>query len=637
MNVSVKVLLVNVCLIIVGMFSTLSLYSQDNDNLFSKPRRRYIITDTIDCNGHSVVFPKRSKIIFKGGIITNAKLTFNKTKIISDNICFGENIHFDGSIRNDISFEWFDIKFNQKLDNSSAINSALCLASLSPSKLFKLALNEHVYVNAHQDDFVKRNGIEYITNGNIRVPSGVTFDLNGSTIHALPNDCPQYAVVFSADTENVVICNGVISGDADNHIFNKGTHEWGYGIELQGVKNFLIKDIVCENCTGDGIDIQAFLDFDNSGKLQHIINCRNGMILNSHCRNNGRNSMSIQGCDTLFVDNCSFETAKRTAPKAGVDIEPSISKGIVSNVIFKDCKFNNNGAYGLLIHKIAETVCINKIRIIQSSFFSDDASYHILNNGAEGLDIENCAFLSTVNTGYHIRNTNTSNVLINSCHSVSSGVRIQFDGIIENLNVSDTQLSSFKIIRYPDKETRVKINVYSCDIIPDNDVYALFEHSPNPNSLDVTFEKCTFDYSKSVFRNPQNNVFLIGNNSDVRYLFDMCKFIGNGANMNITNSLHLKNSYIQNVRLNIVLKENIPNNIVFTKNTIDGFYIYPNNTAIKLVNSSITSPAYINLSDNSFITQSADPISLFYFNAVRNIQIESNNTNLKFKSKSIVE
>lgn len=627
-SISVRAIL----FIVMGLLLSRSLYSKDFDeNPFSRSRSRYVITDTLDFNNQTVVLPKRSKLIFKGGMIKNAKLTLNMTKIISDDVCFGGNMSFNGSIRNRVCIEWFDIKYGQKIDNSSSINSALQLTSLSTSKELKLPLNKHVYVKAHQEEFVKLNGVDYLTSGNIQIPSGVTFNLNGSTIQALTNDCPQYAIVFSVNTENIVICNGVIRGDAESHVFNKGTHEWGYGIEFQGVSNFTIKDIICENCTGDGIDIQAFLHFDKRGQLKHISNCSNGVISNTICRQNGRNSMSIQGCNNLVVENCSFETASRTAPKAGIDIEPSISKGIVSNVIIRNCKFINNVSYGLLIHKIAESVCVKNIKIISSSFNSEDSNYHILNNGAYGLEIDDCVFASKVKTGYHIRNTNATNVSISSCSSPINGVRLQCDGVINDLDVSNTDISAFRIIRYPEHETEVKATLYSCYIRPDNDAYALLEHSIDLNSLDVTFLHCTFDYSECIFRNPQNTIFLVGNIPEIRYEFNNCKFIGNGANLNLTNSVNVQNSYLDNVKLTVLLKEDTPNKIIFTNNTIENFYVYPDNIAINLLNISKSTSAYLDFSDNHFETSINDSLLLFNSSQKNNLKIICNNTNIAFE------
>lgn len=530
----------------------------------------FVIKDTIDLRGQTISIPSFSRLKFKRGLIKNGNIIFNDTRIVSKKTCFGAKLCFYGSIVDQVNIKWFDICYDRQCDNSSLLNSALQLSSLSKAnKKILLLKNSHIYVKSHDDAFDKKNnhGIQYMRTGTVFIPSHVTFDLNGSTIECISNSKSQYNVLFSKETVGIKIINGIIRGDAQTHTYSAGSDEWGYGIELQGVQDFEIKNIVCEYCIGDGIDLQVAMEYDGS-RLQWVKNCKRGRIEAVTCRNNGRNSLSIEGCDSLFIYNSSFCTATRTAPRAGIDIEPSISIGCVSSVFIENSTFSNNGSYGLLLHKIKPQVVIDNIVVRNCTFEGSDVNYHILNNGASNLLINNSQFVSATKTGYCVRGSNSENMKIDSAIS-AEGISVQFDGVTKGTTIENSLLLSFRLHDYDHNSSFEDVVLSNCKIKPHSGVYALMEHTNTTIRADVLFEKCIFDYSDVVFTNSLHRPFLIGNNMNHKYTFSECTLLGNGDEIVSSSNIIFRNSILKNTRVAFNMRNTRDCKIDFINNKVE--------------------------------------------------------------------
>ena len=62
---------------------------------------------------------------------------------------------------------------------------------------------------------------------------------------------------------------------------------------------------------------------------------KNVKIVNCTVTDNGRNNISVSKGDNIEIGNCYIYNAKRTAPKAGIDVEPDANE-TVKNISIHD-------------------------------------------------------------------------------------------------------------------------------------------------------------------------------------------------------------------------------------------------------------------------------------------------------------
>ena len=88
----------------------------------------------------------------------------------------------------------------------------------------------------------------------VKVPSYVTFNLNGSKLRVRDNNLENYEIVKFEDVQFSRVTNGLIEGDRDAHDYSSGgTHEFGVGVSVQASKFISIDNLEIYNVTGDGI------------------------------------------------------------------------------------------------------------------------------------------------------------------------------------------------------------------------------------------------------------------------------------------------------------------------------------------------------------------------------------------------
>ena len=150
------------------------------------------------------------------------------------------------------------------------------------------------------------------------------FDLNKSTIKLSGNMYPYYSI-FYINGDNCTISNGIIKGEKNEHDYTtfiyrkegeKGTHEFGFGIEQVECSNLVVDNVEICNTTGD-----AIITGDATGICTTIIkNCNL-----HHCRRQG---LSCLGADKMHVYDTEVhhigtsDGTSGTAPMSGIDIEP---------------------------------------------------------------------------------------------------------------------------------------------------------------------------------------------------------------------------------------------------------------------------------------------------------------------------
>lgn len=175
--------------------------------------------------------------------------------------------------------------------------------------------------------------------GGIALKDNVHFVIGkNATLKAITTSQPQYVVLRIFNKTNVTISGGgTIQGERSTHTGSGG--EWGYGIAISGGSNHTIRDVICKDFWGDGIDIQVLSDFTPADTVQ---------IDNVICDNNRRQGMSIEGAVNVTVTRSTFSNTGGTAPECGVDIEPYNDTNKAQNISFKQCIFKDNAGAGIL-------------------------------------------------------------------------------------------------------------------------------------------------------------------------------------------------------------------------------------------------------------------------------------------------
>lgn len=170
----------------------------------------------------------------------------SKLKELEDNIkiqLYGKPIdEITGVINN----KYFGIINNQ--DNTNQVNEAIKYAHNNNIEYIKL--EKGIYYIDGQGERDEKKGIQ--------LESNIVLDLNESIIIHQQCKAERYSAITISNVENVVIQNGVILGDKEKHDYTtiKGTHQWGFGIEIKGSSNNIeIRNVRIEQFTGDGIVI----------------------------------------------------------------------------------------------------------------------------------------------------------------------------------------------------------------------------------------------------------------------------------------------------------------------------------------------------------------------------------------------
>lgn len=314
----------------------------------TKNELKVLIDKEYDLGGDTLRVPSGMILKFiEDGTLMNGVLVGDST-IIEARLPFPifKNMEFEGSFKGRVKSHWFPLKYGVQVDNSKELNSALQLTYLSSIKTLKLKNNKTLFVRS---DIETSNTKDFLRAGTVEIKSGVCFDLNRSTIRCLPNNAKAYNIIFSRCSDSIIIRNGVICGDGGKHTGNHG--EWGYGIELQGVHGFILEDLVCKCCWGDGINLQVAFDGDGnpSSNLTHNGHCIDGLIKNVKCSHNRRQGLSVEGVIGLQIIKSRFCHTDGTNPRSGIDIEPYTNNNLVRDVFIEKCIFENNAYSGILL------------------------------------------------------------------------------------------------------------------------------------------------------------------------------------------------------------------------------------------------------------------------------------------------
>jgi hypothetical protein len=312
------------------VFSVLLLVAAGQAPVLAYPKHTIYVRKGIDLKGEEWKLEEGAMLIFKGGMVKNGKIIGNKSVIkASPNLIF-EDIVFEGTWNNkEVYAAWFPIAQGREHDNAPHFKNMMTLCHGE--------IMTHLYVP---------KGVYYVSTisgaSNINIPSK-TYWHNEATIVEIPNDFTKSSLVLIHGSNDVTIDGGVFIGDVTSH---KGTEgEWCHGIKCAGAQNTTLKNLVCREFWGDGIDLIEGRD----PNTKVYFNCNDIRIENVACLYNRRQGMSVEAAINVIVMNSVFAYTGQirfTKPGAGVDVEPwrtDVEK--IRNIEFIDCRFHNNRGF----------------------------------------------------------------------------------------------------------------------------------------------------------------------------------------------------------------------------------------------------------------------------------------------------
>ncbi|WP_369500509.1 right-handed parallel beta-helix repeat-containing protein [Rhodanobacter sp. FW021-MT20] len=176
----------------------------------------------------------------------------------------------------------------------------------------------------------------------VTLRSGVHLILSSDAyLLAKPTSMGTYAILKIYNVKNVTIEGGNIVGERGKHLGTVG--EWGFGIDIRGSSNVIIRDSHISNCWGDGIYVAA------SNRYGKEVDCHNVTIERVTCKNNRRQGLSITGCETALILDSTFSFTHGTRPASGIDLEAE-KGGTVDSIVIKNCDVSDNFGRGIQLN-----------------------------------------------------------------------------------------------------------------------------------------------------------------------------------------------------------------------------------------------------------------------------------------------
>lgn len=245
--------------------------------------------------------------------------------------------------------------------------------------------------------------------GGIKLLNGLTLEHGNNTIMSIiPNNYQMYVGYRIYNSSNITIKGGSILGDRDKHI-GEYRGEWGYLIAISGSKNITIDGTKVSKAWGDGINIQYLTSettLPTYTRTPHNITIKN--VISDM---NRRQGLSIEAGVDIVIKNSEFTNTSGTAPQSGIDLEPSTSDSVISNVTMDGCYFNNNANRNLTAYGGVSDTAISTINITNCTFgdcMSPDKYNVVFDSNVTATYFRNCTFKN---------NTKSYVVLLNSAGS----------------------------------------------------------------------------------------------------------------------------------------------------------------------------------------------------------------------------
>lgn len=294
-----------------------------------KENATYVVKHDFDLKEAQISIPKGSKLLFQGGSLNNGTILGNGTVISAEKVRVFNNITLSGSWSNKkVYSEWLDFVEGKKVDNAMNFKNLMLLCA-----------------GDEMTDLYMQKGVFYCSvitgTSNIKVPSNVYWH-NSATLCQVTTDSPKYSFVLLHKSNNVTIDGGEFVGDVQTHTGTDG--EWGHGIKLAGATNVVLKNIVCREFWGDGIDL---IEADYVSSIKAGVGPCDGITIdNVKCLYNRRQGLSIEAAKNVEVKNSEFAYTgkyKLTEPGCGFDIEPWCrNEEKIYNIRVTNCNVHDN-------------------------------------------------------------------------------------------------------------------------------------------------------------------------------------------------------------------------------------------------------------------------------------------------------
>lgn len=283
-----------------------------NSNTTNKELKKtniIIVQSDIDLNGKVLTLPKKAKLLFDGGSISNGKLIFNKTLITGEDVRIRCKVM--GSVRNQIIYaDWFI------QDNDLDWLYQYKVWDLTGMKVIQFSSKEYIL------------SVNSLTNG-IKL-NDVIVEGNNCAIKAKTGGSLVYSLLPFSHSKNVEIRNLKLVGSDEMDSYANARHN----LALLGCEKITITNVTSERAYTDGL---------------YIISCKDMEVDSFRAYTSGRQGCSIVSGENIRIKNCVFDGSYRFAPKSGLDIEPNYSEDDIDGILIENCSFTNNHSAGLTI------------------------------------------------------------------------------------------------------------------------------------------------------------------------------------------------------------------------------------------------------------------------------------------------
>ena len=289
----------------------------------------YVVRFDFDLKGTMISIPQGCKLCFQGGKFINGTIRGNGTSISAKKEMIFGQVTLDGSwINKKVFSEWLDFVEGEKVDNARNFNNLMLLCT-----------------GKEMTNLYMQSGIYYCSvvteSSNIKVPSNLYWH-NAATICQRNTDISRYSLVLLHKSDNVIIEGGEFVGDLRTHKGDNG--EWGHGIKLAGASNVILKNLICREFWGDGIDL---IEADYISSISAGVGpCEKIFLDNVKCLYNRRQGLSIEAANKVEVRNSEFAYTgkyRMTAPGCGIDIEPwCTNEEKINQIYFYNCLVHDN-------------------------------------------------------------------------------------------------------------------------------------------------------------------------------------------------------------------------------------------------------------------------------------------------------
>ena len=354
----------------------------------------YRVRSAFDLEGQTILLPEGSYLSFTAsGSLNNGTIVGQNSFIkASKSNCIFNRIIIQGtwSVPNIFS-EWFDFSDNSTQNMVNFKNLVGLTDGIHHSTILIAAGSYPIRLDKGNETCMS-------------LKSNTKILLNG-TLKLEPNDLPSYRIIYINKLNDVTICGkGLIIGDVEKHFGDMG--QWGMGIWIKDSRNVVLKDVTICNCWGDCIYI---------GQSNYSRDCfsENILIKNVTCSASRRQGLSIISGKNIRIVNsrfCNIGTIKFTRPGHGIDIEPNIRGGAVTeNIVIKRCIFDGNKKSDFSTYNLDSTALI----VVKNCVFPKKVTF---SHNSYNITMKNCDIFKlnchsdTVNN-IVIKNSKIQNVL----------------------------------------------------------------------------------------------------------------------------------------------------------------------------------------------------------------------------------